>query len=201
MTGERALEERYNLEDALVIGGFLNAFIRNADIVKMANLAQLVNVIAPVFAEKDGMFLQTIYYPLQLFANNMFGTSLNVYVDCDTYDTDEFYLGLAEQATRQKDVPYLDVSAAYNNGEVVIAVINRHKDNAITTDLISQEGLFDGDFEIYEVNGPDIKAENDFGKTTVKTEKKQSVKVKKAGMFTYEFPAHSLTMLKGKIVK
>src|SRR4030042_1687337 len=45
MQGTRALEEHYNLEDALVIAGFLNAFIRNADIVKMANMAQLVNVI------------------------------------------------------------------------------------------------------------------------------------------------------------
>jgi len=166
----------------------------------MANMAQLVNVIAPIFSEKNEMFLQTIYYPLQLFANNMFGTALDVYVDCDTYDTNEFYLGLAEQATRQTDVPYLDVSAAYKDGEVVISVINRHKGKAIITDLISQEGLFDGDFQVYEVNGPDIKSENDFGKTNVKTEQKESVKVKNASSFTYEFPAHSLTMLKGKIV-
>lgn len=201
MTGERALEERYNLEDALVIAGFLNAFIRNADVVKMANMAQLVNVIAPIFAEKDGLFLQTIYYPLQLFAQNMFGTSLDVLVDCETYDTDEFYLGLAEQTTRQKDVPYLDVSVAYNNGEVVIGVINRHKDKAITSDLISQEGLFHGEFEIYEVNGPDIKAENDFGKINVETKQKESIKITKKEKFTYAFPPHSFTMLKGHIVK
>jgi alpha-N-arabinofuranosidase len=201
MSGERALEERYNLEDALVIAGFLNAFIRNADVVKMANMAQLVNVIAPIFAEKDGMFKQTIYYPLQLFAQNMYGTSLDVFVDCDTYDTDEFYLGLAEQATQQNNVPYLDVSAAYNNEELVIGVINRHKDKAIATDLISQEGLFDGEFEIYEVNGPDIKAVNDFNKTNVKTTKKESVQVNQAESFTYEFPAHSFTLLKGKILR
>ncbi|QGY42105.1 alpha-N-arabinofuranosidase [Maribellus comscasis] len=201
MTGDRALEERYNLEDALVIAGFLNAFIRNADIVKMANMAQLVNVIAPIFAEKDGMFKQTIYYPLQLFANNMFGTSLDVFVDCEAYDTDEFYLGLAEQATQQNNVPYLDVSAAYNKGEVVVCVINRHKDNTIETDIISQEGLFDGEFEVYEINGPDIKAENDFDKTNVQTVQKESVKVKKTADFSYSFPPHSFTMLKGKIVK
>jgi len=56
MTGERALEEHYNLEDALVVSGFLNAFVRNADIVKMANMAQLVNVIAPIFTNKDDMY-------------------------------------------------------------------------------------------------------------------------------------------------
>jgi len=68
MSGTRALEELYNLEDALVIAGFLNSFVRNADIVKMANMAQLVNVIAPIFTSETDMFLQTIYYPLQLFA-------------------------------------------------------------------------------------------------------------------------------------
>ncbi len=201
MSGTRALEERYNLEDALVIAGFLNAFIRNADIVKMANMAQLVNVIAPIFAEKDGMFKQTIYYPLQLFAQNVNGTSLDVFVDCDKYDTDRFFLGLGESQAQLEDVPYLDVSATYKeNGEVFICVVNRHKDEAITTDIISQTGLFEGEFEVYEVNGPDVKAENDFGKTTVETVKKTNVKAGGAKI-THSFPAHSFTMLKGTIKK
>jgi alpha-N-arabinofuranosidase len=96
MAGTRALEEHYNLENALVISGFLNAFIRNADIVKMANMAQLVNVIAQIFTNEESMFRQTIYYPLQLFAQNVKGTSLNVFVDCDKYDTERFPNGLGE---------------------------------------------------------------------------------------------------------
>lgn len=199
MSGTRALEERYNLEDALVIAGFLNAFIRNADIVKMANMAQLVNVIAPIFAEKDGMFKQTIYYPLQLFAQNVNGTALDVFVDCEKYDTDRFFLGLGESQAQLEDVPYLDVSATYNDdGDVFICVVNRHKDEAITTDILCQTGAFGDEFEVYEVNGPDIKAENDFGKEPVKTVKKENIK---AGgqKVTYSFPAHSFTMLKGSI--
>ena len=43
-TETHGLEERYNFEDALAMGMFLNSFFRHADIVKMANLAQLVNV-------------------------------------------------------------------------------------------------------------------------------------------------------------
>jgi alpha-N-arabinofuranosidase len=199
MAGTRALEEHYNLEDALVISGFLNAFIRNADIVKMANMAQLVNVIAPIFSNETGMFKQTIYYPLQLFANNVHGTALNVLVDCATYDTKEFALGLSESKTKQTGVPYLDVSATYNNGEVVICVVNRDKDKAITTDIISQDGKFTGDFEVFEVNGPDIKSQNDFGKTTVETKQQSALKNKSADKVTYAFPPHSFTMLKGKI--
>ena len=201
MVGNRALEEHYNLEDALVISGFLNAFIRNADVVKMANMAQLVNVIAPIFTSETDMFKQTIYYPLALFANNAFGISLDVVVDCATYDTDEFFIGLAESKTKKENVPYLDVSATYNDGQLVLCVVNRNKDKALTTDIIAQEGMLNGEFEIYEVNGPDIKAENDFGKTMVETTKKPSIQVKRATKLTYEFPPHSFTMIKGTIVK
>jgi alpha-N-arabinofuranosidase len=198
MKGTRALEEKYNLEDALVIGGFLNVFIRNADIVKMANMAQLVNVIAPIFSEEKGMFIQTIYYPLALFANNMQGTSLDVFVDCAKYNTEEFFIGLGESKTKQTNVPYLDVSATYKDGEVVLCVINRHKDQAIITDLVSQTGEFSGAIKVYEVNGPDIKSVNDFGVEKVKTISKPDLNPK-GNTVTYSFPAHSLTMLKGRL--
>jgi alpha-L-arabinofuranosidase len=198
--GKNALEERYNLEDALVIAGFLNAFVRNADVVKMANMAQLVNVIAPIFTSETGMFRQTIFYPLQLFANNVYGTSLDVFVDCKTYNTGKFFLGLGETTTQQTNVPYLDVSATYNNGEVTIAVVNRHKEDAITTDIISQNGAFAGSITVNEVNGPDVKSGNDFNKENVKTVTKPLFNVNGA-KFTYQFPPHSLTLLKGKLKK
>ena len=198
MRGTRALEEHYNLEDALVIAGFLNAFVRNADVVKMANMAQLVNVIAPIFTNEKTLFKQTVYYPLQLFSRNVRGTSLDVFVDCDTYDTERFFLGLGETTTIQKDVPYLDVSAAYNDGRVTLCVVNRHKDRALTTEIICQEGRFGGSFEVYEVNGPDIKTVNDFGTEPVKTVKKPDAKASGTS-FTYSFPPHSFTLMKGTI--
>jgi alpha-N-arabinofuranosidase len=201
LVGNNALEEHYNLEDALVIASFLNAFVRNADIVKMANMAQLVNVIAPIFTSETDMFKQTIYYPLALFANNVYGTSLDLVVDCETYDTEEFSIGMSESTTQQNDVPYLDVSATYNDGEVIFCVVNRHKDKAISTDILSQTGVFDGDFEVYEVNGSDTKAVNDFGVTNVETKQKPAIKVKKSEKLTYSFPAHSFTMIKGKIAE
>jgi alpha-N-arabinofuranosidase len=198
--GKRALEEKYNLEDALVIAEFLNAFVRNADVVKMANMAQLVNVIAPIFTSETGMFKQTIFYPLQLFANNVYGTSLDVFVDCKKYNTDKFFLGLGETTTQQNNIPYLDVSATYKDEELILCVVNRNKDEAITTDIYSQNGAFSGFFNVSEVNGPGIKSENDFGKENVKTIEKPSIAV--SGIkFNYTFPAHSFTMLKGKIAK
>jgi len=200
--GRNALEERYNLEDALVVAGFLNGFIRKADIVKMANMAQLVNVIAPIFTNEQGLFKQTIYYPLQLFAQNAYGTSLDVFVDSDTYDTTEgFSLGLGEQTATIRDVPYLDVAATHQpDGTLVLTVVNRHRENPITAEILAQTGAFRGNFEVFEVNGPDIKAGNDFGSEPIKTAQKPAVAANGAS-FSYTFPAHSFTLLKGRLTR
>ncbi len=184
--GRNILEEKYNLEDALVVATFLNTFINNAHIVKMANMAQLVNVIAPIFTNDQGLYLQTIYYPLQLFAGNSKGTALDLFVNSPTYKT-----------AKHSAVPYLDTSAAYDNGTLVLNVVNRHLDQAIEVEIQSQKGEFSGNFEITEVNGPDIKAENTFGSSRVQTARKSLSA--KGDRVKYTFPPHSYTMLKGSL--
>ena len=59
----RLLEEVYNLEDALLVGGFVNTLLRNSDRVRVACLAQLVNVIAPLVTNDQGVLRQSTYYP------------------------------------------------------------------------------------------------------------------------------------------
>lgn len=183
------LEETYNLEDALVVALFLNTFVRNAHIVKIANLAQLVNVIAAIRADEKGMWLQTIYHPLYLFANNCSGKSLDVFVESETYDAGEY-----------KNIPYFDVSAAYHaeKKELVLNVVNRHKDRDMEAEIISQDGRFSGKAVVEEINGPDIKAENSLTEQKVKVSTKEmSVS---GSRFSYRFPAHSFTMMRVPIV-
>jgi len=57
------LEEVYNLEDALLVGGLINSLLRNSDRVRVGCLAQLVNVIAPIMTNSNGFYRQTIYNP------------------------------------------------------------------------------------------------------------------------------------------
>ncbi len=79
--GDNMLEEHYNLRDALQVGTFLNLFLRNADIVTLANLAQMVNVIAPIFTSPEGLFLQTIYHPIELYRRETGDTALDIHVE------------------------------------------------------------------------------------------------------------------------
>ena len=184
--GRRILEERYNLEDALVVATFLNSFVNHANIVKIANMAQLVNVIAPIFTSEQGVFLQTIYYPLQLFANNTRGKAIELFVDVPKY-----------KAARFDGVPYLDASASWENGILVLNVVNRHRDQAIEAHLETQDKQFTGTVSVSEVNGPDIKAENDFNKSTVKAVERSVTA--DGRQLSYSFPPHSFTMLKARL--
>ncbi len=80
------IEEVYNLEDALVVAGFLNSFIRHADVVKIANLAQIVNVIAPILTRGDDLLIQSIFYPFEMFAKRRTGISLKPAVQGPVYE-------------------------------------------------------------------------------------------------------------------
>ena len=77
------LEERYTLSDALAVATFLNIFVQHADTVEIANLAQMVNVIAPIVTSPEGMFRQTIFHPLRLFAEHTGDMALDCLVAPD----------------------------------------------------------------------------------------------------------------------
>jgi alpha-L-arabinofuranosidase len=77
-------------------------------------------------------------------------------------------------------------------------VVNRNKDKAITTDILSQTGEFTGTFKVFEVNGPDVKSINNFDKENVKTVEKPDISAR-GNKITYSFPAHSFTMINGRI--
>ena len=111
------LEDVYNMEDALVVGCLLNTLLRHCDRVKIACLAQLVNVIAPIMTENGGAaWAQTIYYPFLHASVFGRGTVMRTDCDCETYDVGKY-----------RDVPELDLTAVLreNESEIVIFAVNR----------------------------------------------------------------------------
>ncbi len=123
------LEDIYNLEDALIVATILNSFIRRADRVKIACIAQLVNVIAPIMTRTGGpAWRQTIYHPLYLASLYGRGTALNIVVDVPAYN-----------AAVADDIPYLDAAATLSDdGQLLtLFLVNRHptEDLALSVSL------------------------------------------------------------------
>ncbi|MFP4977388.1 alpha-N-arabinofuranosidase [Paenibacillus sp. CN-4] len=121
--GPPQLEDIYNFEDALLVGGMLITFLKHADRVKIACLAQLVNVIAPIMTESGGSaWRQTIFYPYLHASLYGQGVSLKPIIDSPKYDAQDY-----------TDVPYLDSAVVYNEAEEQLTVfaLNRHLEEGL----------------------------------------------------------------------
>jgi len=147
------LEEIYNLEDALVVAQWLNVFLRKSDVLKIACLAQIVNVIAPIMTTTDGMYKQTIFYPLMLFSRLANGVALDVAVRGPRYETKQF-----------GDMPLLDVSASYNEetGAHAIFIVNRSQTESIPVDFHWQDLKPSAIKSAHQLAGTEPKAANTF---------------------------------------
>lgn len=147
-------EEYFSLLDALVVGGILCALLKNADRIKIACQAQLVNFIAPILTKKGGEAIkQTIYYPFQQVSLYGRGESLRPIINCPNIKTKAY-----------GEVPLLQTAATFdaNSGYINVFILNcdQSEDVEISFDLRSF-----GDVRIIEhtiMDGPDIHAVNSF---------------------------------------
>ena len=137
------IEEHYNLEDALVVAGFLNSFIRHADIVKIANIAQIVNVIAPILTRGDDMLLQTIFYPFAMYSSRRDGTALLPSVKGPAYDSPSY-----------GRVNTIDTSAILGDGVLHTFLVNRNIRAAAEIEIEPGRGKLVSVMSAEVVSGP-----------------------------------------------
>jgi alpha-N-arabinofuranosidase len=115
------LEDVYNFEDALLVGGMLITLMRNSDRVKIACLAQLVNVIAPIMTSERGCWAQTTFWPFLHASQYGRGTSLQPIIDSPVYSSADY-----------DDVPFVDASAILaDDGSLTIFAVNRSNNNDV----------------------------------------------------------------------
>jgi len=147
------LEEIYNLEDALLVGGLLITLLRNADRVKIACLAQLVNVIAPIMTNADGLFRQTIYYPYSWALQYAQGRVLNALIESPTYDV-----------AGMNGVGYIDAAATLNpqNGRTALFILNRDLSRARQVEVVWEDKPAGRVSDSQVLTGDDLKAVNGF---------------------------------------
>ena len=180
------LEEVYNLEDALLVGGIVNTLLRNADRVKLACLAQLVNVIAPIMTNANGLYRQTIYYPYKWALQMARGEALNVLLDSPTYDV----AGIGT-------VPYLDVTATFakESGNVCLFILNRDLANARAVNVVWEDAPPARVVTSTLLTGNDLKAFNSFDAPQRVVPQDLGKPVTNGGHTKFEVPARSYTVV------
>jgi len=181
------LEEIYDLQDALVVGGMVNTLIRRADRVKIACLAQLVNVIAPIMTNSSGLYRQTIYYPYSWGLRYGRGAVLDILVEAQsTYDV-----------ARMGAVPHLDIVGTFDssNGATALFILNRDLQSARQFEIEWQGSAPGVPQNAWVLTGDDLKAVNGFD-APERVKPRAADKPSTAGGRTrVEVPAKSYTVL------
>jgi len=126
------LEDIYNFEDALLVAGMMITMLRHADRVKIACLAQLVNVIAPIMTSDTGAWKQTIYYPFELISNYGRGTVLNTRINAPFYESSH------------GDAPYLDCVCIMDEENASLTLFAVNKDLEDSMELACDLRQFEG---------------------------------------------------------
>jgi alpha-N-arabinofuranosidase len=158
-------EVGYNLEDALVVAQWLNVFLRKSDVLKVACVAQIANIISWIHTRRDGHLKHTSFYPFKFISNWARGNALDVLVKAPTYENKQF--GTSS---------LLDVSASHDpaTGKQAVFIVNRSQAESVTTDLIWQDGAPSQVAEAWQLSGDDPKAENTWDNPNIIAPKKLS---------------------------
>ena len=182
------LEDVYNFEDVLQVGCILNTFIRRSDIVRIACIAQLVNVIAPIMTAPGGpAWKQTIYYPFQFASRYGRGTALQLDVDCPEYDADI-----------AAGVSYLDIAGVHDDdaGALSFFAVNRNGAEPMNLTLLLERFGEARSAEHFLIKHDDLEATNtQSDPDNVKPVKVDGVRLS-GNVLEVSLPPHSYSLLR-----
>ena len=189
----KLLEEVYNLEDALLVGGFVNTLLRNAERVRVGCLAQLVNVIAPLVTSDTGVLRQSTYFPYAWALQYARGHVLDLRVEADTYPIRA--AGLQADFARNDQVPFVDVVATLDsqNGQACVLMLNRDLEGERELVLEWRDVTPTRVLACETLTGPDLKAFNTFEQPRRVAPQQLDAPAAGARM-TFKLPARSYTV-------
>ena len=146
----------------MLTGGFLNTLMLQSERLRVARLAQIVNVIAPLVTNEKGILRQSIFYPYQMVLKYAHGRMLDIQVESETYPIRA--AGLRADFARNENVPFIDAVATYDAKEkrASVFVLNRDLSNERELALRFEDIVPTKVLAAETVTGNDLKAFNTF---------------------------------------
>jgi len=190
-----ALEERYDFADALAVGTYLNIFVRNCDRVRMANLAQLVNAIAPIVTTPEAAAVQPIYHPVLLHAQSALAEAVDTFVSGPTVDP-ALVGGESRWEHRITDLgPFtlIDAAATAGDGKLAVTLVNR-SDETQRIELDLHGVAFAGPARVRTIT-----EEKDPGKRTIPDVPTVTADEDTTTRTVLDLPARSFTVVEARI--
>ncbi len=190
------LEDVYTFQDALVFAGLMNTLLNNCDIVRLACLAQLVNVIAPIMTQKGGgTFRQTSFFPFAYLSNNASGECVRTISDTDTFPALVVPKRGSENAPNRARIINEAITHDRTKREVCVSLLNYGQEaNEVTLELRSFGSL--SAKEYVEMTSGDLFAVNSFECERIVPHAKELPVLKDGSSCTLSLPPMSWSFLK-----
>jgi alpha-L-arabinofuranosidase len=179
-------EEMYNLEDALVVAQWLNVFLRKSHVLKIACVAQIVNVISWLHTRGDGLLKHPSYYAFKMVSNLARGEALDVVVKAPSLETSHYGA-----------VPALDVAASHDaeTQTGALFLVNRSQTEAVVSDIVWQDAKETRIDQAWQLTGRDPKEVNRWDAPEQVVGRAISVPAVVDGRATLNLPPLSFTVL------
>ncbi len=148
---KNAIASQYTMADALFSASFLNACLRHADNVGMANIAPIVNTRGPLAVHPDGLVKRTTFHTLSMYANQ-----LEDHVAKSHVETTMLVHG-------DRFVPVIDALTTVDQTGTnwSLALVNRHPDKPVTCTVHMKDRLPEGTYDAMVLSGDSPDAYND----------------------------------------
>jgi alpha-N-arabinofuranosidase len=180
---KNAIASQYTMADALFSASFLNACLRHAKDVGMANIAPIVNTRGPLFVHPKGVVKRTTFHTLAMYANLLEARLAKLDVKAGAL------------ARGKQWIPVIDAIATVNASGTAwsIALINRHPSEAVACTVKMKNVPLDGQYNATILAGDSCDAFNDVENPNRVVPQRKRLTFSKG---IVNLPPHSLTIVK-----
>jgi alpha-L-arabinofuranosidase len=180
---KNAIASQYTMADALFSASFLNACLRHAEDVGMANIAPIVNTRGPLFVHPNGIVKRTTFHVLAMYANELANRVGKLHVTASPL------------ARGNESVPVLDAAATVDEkGKTwAIVLVNRHPSQEVACTVRMKSAPLDGTYPAIHLAGDSTDAYNDVDNPNRVAPLKIQLAFKNG---LAQLPPHSLTIVK-----
>jgi alpha-L-arabinofuranosidase len=175
------INSTYTLADAVFSAGFLNACLRHAKTVQMANMSPVVNVRGPLFVHSKGIVKRTSFHVLKMYSDLLASNVVDAFVGSDPFTHEG------------KTVPVFDAAITCNDDwkNLSLAMVNRHPDKEVLCSVRIGGIPVEGTFPATMLTGDSPDAYNDVVQPNRVTPTKGSLRFSKGAA---SVPPHSVVL-------
>ncbi len=178
-----AIASQYSMADALFSASFLNACLRHAEDVGMANIAPIVNTRGPIYVHPKGIVRRTTFHTLAMYANGLEGRVGKLDLDA------------GKLMHRNRSIPVIDAVATVDESGAMwsIALVNRHPSKEVACTVKMKDTLLVGSYDATILAGDSPDAFNDVEHPNRVVPAKTRLTFEKG---VVKLPPHSLTIVR-----